>query len=289
MSALRVVHDWPMTPRPVLTIAIASFVVAACGAGDSDSADTTLPDVTLLTTTSEAPLFEEADADGDGESATTIGASDASTTPETDVSTAPPGEPAATTVAPPADVETTTTAPAPVTESTPVETAPPPVGGEFVLGADGLGAVPFGADPEQTIAFVTSIIGAPTMDTGWLDPFEIGPCGGDRIRQVSWNQLQLEFGDVSNVTEGQDHFYSFFYGVEGSSTPQPPGLKTAEKIGAGSSVAELIAAYSGVMLIEGDEFLGPSFTVNDNLAGRLSGVADDDVVEAIIGGRPCDG
>lgn len=299
MGAVGVVHDWLMTSRPVLTIAFASIVLAACGGGDSDGADTTISEITLLTTTTEAPLFEE--GDGVTEPPSTI-AAPIETVPATEaevsttVATAPTADATTSTTASP--VAADTTAP-PVTQTTPAdtapadtaptETAPAPIGGGFVLGADGLGAVQFGADPEQTITFVTSMIGAPTADTGWLDPFEIGPCGGTRIRQVRWNDLQLEFGDLSDVTEGRDHFYAYFYGVEGSSTPQPPGLKTAEQIGAGSAVVELIAAYPGATLRQGDEFVGPSFTVNDNLVGRLSGVTDDDVVEAFIGGRPCDG
>ncbi len=274
-----------MKSRPVLTIALASIVLAACGGGDSDGANTTIPEVTLLTTTSEAPLFEEGDGDIEPES-TDIAPDESTTLPQADVTTTLGDDAPTATVAPAVSVATTTL---PVAEATPPETAPPPTGGGFVLGADGLGAVRFGSDPEQTITFVTSVIGAPTIDTGWVDPFEIGPCGGTRIRQVSWNQLQLEFGDVSDVTAGRDHFYAYFYGVEGSSTPQPQGLKTAEQIGAGSSVAELLAAYPGATLLQGDEFIGPSFTINDNLAGRMSGIADDDVVEAVIGGRPCDG
>ncbi len=260
-----------MRSRPVLVIALVSIVLGAC-AGDSDEADATLPEVTLITTTSEAPDFEEAEP-----TVATTEETPAVTEPE--ITTAPLPE---TTTLPP---ETTTLPP----ETTAPETTQAPPSGDFVLGADGLGAVPFGADPEQTITFVTSLLGAPTRDTGWVDPFEIGPCGGTRIRQVNWNQLQLEFGDVSSVTTGRDHFYAYFYGAAGTSDPQPSGLATAESIGAGSSVAALLAAYPGATLLQGDEFIGPSFIVNDNLNGRLSGVADDDVVEAIIGGRPCDG
>ncbi len=260
-----------MRSRPVFVAVLASIVLAAC-AGDSDEADATLPEVTLITTTSEAPDFEESEP-----------------TVATTTEPAPVTEPEVTTTLPP---ETTALAPettALAPETTTSDTAPPPPSGDFVLGPDGLGAVPFGADPEQSITFVTSLLGAPTRDTGWVDPFEIGPCGGTRIRQVNWNQLQLEFGDVSNVTTGRDHFYAYFYGAAGTSDPQPPGLTTAENIGAGSTVAALLAAYPGTTLLQGDEFIGPSFIVNDNLNGRMSGIADDDLIEAIIGGRPCDG
>lgn len=278
MRALRVVHDGPMKSRTVVTAVIASIVLAACGGGDSDGGGTTLSEITLLTTTTEAPLFDDVDAE------TTVAEPEVGTTLEAST----------TTVAAPVTEVTTP----PATEATPsettaaeqpVETAPDLIGGEFVLGADGLGAVRFGGDAEQTIAYVTSVFGTPTADTGWVDPFEIGPCGGTRLRQVNWNELQLEFGDVSDVMNGRDHFYSYFYGVEGSSTPQPAGLATAEDIGAGSTIAELIAAYPAVVLLQGDDFVGPSFTINTNLTGRLSGITDTDVVQAVIGGRPCDG
>ena len=277
-----------MTYRPILTIAAASIILAACGGGDSDGAETTPPEVTLITNPPEVSVPQTSDPEP--EPTPDSGPVTAeSTVPETEVPTTVEA-PAVTTTEVPTTVATTTPPDETTTvETTPVETTPDPVGGEFELSADGLGAVQFGADPEQTITFVTSVIGPPTSDTGWVDPFEIGPCGGTRIRQVNWNQLKLEFGDVSDVIQGRDHFYAYFYGVEGSSTPEPAGLTTAENIGAGSTVASLLAAYPGAQLRLGDEFIGPSFTINDNLLGRISGVSDTDVVEAFIGGRPCDG
>ncbi len=277
-----------MTSRPFLVFAAAaSIVLVACGGGDSD-ADATVPEITLIPTTIEAPLFEE--GDGVVEPSTTDGADDStSTAPASDVDATvatPPATEAPATVE--ADPGTVTPAPQ-AADPVPTEPAPTSVGGDFVLGPDGLGAIPFGTEPEQTITFLTSVLGAPTADTGWVDPFEIGPCGGTRIRRVDWNQLQLEFGDASDVVQGRDHFYAYFYGGEGSATVQPAGLQTAEGVGVGSSVASLLAAYPGVTLFQGDDLIGPSFNVNDNLTGRMSGTADDDVVEVVIGGLPCDG
>ncbi len=34
--------------------------------------------------------------------------------------------------------------------------------------------------------------------------------------------------------------------------------------------------------------MNDSFFVNDNLTGRLSGLADSDLVQMVIGGIPCD-
>ena len=146
----------------------------------------------------------------------------------------------------------------------------------------------FGADPDGVITFVTSFLGGATADTGWVDPFTIGACGGTQLRQVTWGDLQLEFGDVSDIAEGRPHFYAYYYGKEGQSSASPAGLETAEGISVGSTVAQLLAAYPTVQLRIGDEFMNDSFFVNDNLTGRLSGLADPDVVQMVIGGIPCE-
>ena len=50
----------------------------------------------------------------------------------------------------------------------------------------------------------------------------------------------------SDVVQGRDHFYAYFYGSEGSSTPQPAGFQTAEQIGAGSTVVGAARRVPGV-------------------------------------------
>ena len=50
----------------------------------------------------------------------------------------------------------------------------------------------------------------------------------------------------------------------------------------------LYAAYRDVVVEAGEEGLFLSnFYVDDNLSGRLTGGADDDLVTVIIGGDPC--
>ncbi|MFK7918832.1 MAG: hypothetical protein AB8G14_12185 [Ilumatobacter sp.] len=293
-----------MTARPALFVVVA-LSIAACGGG-SDEADISIPEITLITTTTEPPVFEA----GDDDTVTSDDASDvsvASTEEPADsepVDSADPSDPAATSDDSDAPVETATpttatpttetpitatpTTGAPTTEPTP-ETTQPPIGGDFVLGASGLGAVQFGADPEGTITFVSSLLGAPTFDTGWVPPFDIGPCGGSQVRQVSWNDLLLEFGDVSDITEGRDHLYAYYYGRVGTSTPSPAGFTTADGVGVGSTVAELIAANPATEFRQGDDFIEPNFSISNSLAGLLSGLADDDVIEVFIGGLPCNG
>jgi hypothetical protein len=267
-----------MRTRPFVAASALALVISACGGG-SDDADDSLPEITLITTTTSLAPFEPSDSIPDS-------ALDDTSGPDVEPTTvADSAEPVISTGAE-SSVAPESTA---VTTVAPDTTAPAPgSAGGFVLGTDGLGSVSFGADPDGVITFVTSFLGGATSDTGWVDPFTIGACGGTQLRQVTWGDLQLEFGDVSDIAEGRPHFYAYYYGKEGSSTASPAGLETPDGISIGSSVAQLLQAYPGVQLRLGDEFMNDSFFVNQNLTGRLSGLADVDLVEMIIGGIPCD-
>ncbi|WP_420453493.1 hypothetical protein [Ilumatobacter sp.] len=273
---------------PLLALALGlASVSAACGSdGDSEVAT---PDVTLIPRTSAAAAAPASSAEP------------VETAPSASEPTAAPAPtasgPSSTTAAP-----TTSTPPSPdgsgaPTSSdpaaAPAETAsattePASVEARFDLTSSGIGSTTFGADPDGAVAFISSFLGEPTADTGWIDPFEVGVCDGTRLRQVSWADLQLEFGDVSDITDGRDHFSAYTYGSEGSASALPPALSTPEGITVGSTVGDLLAAYPGVTLIEGDDFVAPSFSVNDALGGRLSGLTGADVVEVVVGGLPCE-
>ncbi len=263
-----------MVRRAGLLTAFA-VAVAACG-GSSDEAVPVSVEVTLITaapTTTETPL-QPVDSAPD--------ADDDTATDETDTEA---GDAATSTVpestAPESTVETTTTT---------TEPAGPNAAETFALETNGLGATAFGADPDGTITFVSSFLGPPTADTGWIDPFTIGPCGGTQLRQVNWGELRLEFGDVSNITVDRPHFYAYTYGREGSGgVVQPAGLTTADGLGLGTSVIDLLGLYPTVELRVADEFIAANFIINDSLTGRLSGLGDNGVVELSIGGLQGEG
>lgn len=242
----------------------AGCLVAACGGGD-DAADTTLSEITLLTTTTTEPPFA----------------------PETTITTDSVAETTTSTAVTTSTVEASTSVP--VETAAPETTAAPQPTGPFAIETDGIGAAAFGAAPDGVIDFVSSILGAPTSDTGWVDPFDIGPCAGTQLRQVAWADLLLEFGDVSNITEGRQHFYGYYYGNEQAVTALPPGIATSTGLTVGSTVAELLEAHPDVDLFSGDEFLGPNFLINDALRGTLTGLADTDVITSFVGGLPCNG
>jgi len=275
-----------MRTRSFVAATAAVLVITACGGG-SDDADDSLPEITLITTTTSLPPFDPSDSvvdstDGDVETGTET-SPDTETSSEVSPETPAPSE--STDAAGPTTLPVDT-APS-IAPETPATTTPP-AGADFSLQTDGLGAVSFGANPDGVITFVTSFLGDASADTGWVDPFTIGACGGTQLRQVTWDDLQLEFGDVSNIAEGRPHFYAYYYGKEGLSTASPAGLETDAGISVGSSVAQLLQAYPGVQLRSGNEFVNDSFFINDNLTGRLSGLADPDLVQMVIGGIPCE-
>jgi hypothetical protein len=240
--------------RAVLILALA---VCACSGNDA-TGDTMTPLITTTTTTTLPPTTLRP---------TTLPATTTTSTTSTTTSTTSTTTSTSTTT-------TTTTIPRSV---------------ELVLRQDGLGDASFGVDVEEVIDYIRSIVGAPTSDSGWADPFSaFGVCPGTEVRGVTWGDLLVLFSDESLVATGRRHFFSYTYGpafIDG--TPRPPAMRTPEGITVGSTVAELRAAYPEVVVTPGDEIFGPSFHVNDNLNGFLTGDTDADTVEAIIGGVGC--
>ena len=160
-------------------------------------------------------------------------------------------------------------------------------GAELVLRTNGLGDAAFGAEPDGVVAYVSAIIGASTVDSGWIDPLSVGACPGTEFRQVSWGDLVLQFSDVSSVTSGRRHFFSYLYGPAFGAAIAPAGLKTDAGIGVGSTVAELTGTYPNVVINPGDDLGGPNFLVNDGLAGFLTGITPTDTVTSVLGGQGC--
>ena len=70
------------------------------------------------------------------------------------------------------------------------------------LRTDGFSGVAFGTDAETAIAAFTAELGAPSEDTGWVEPLSISTCGGTQARRLSWGALSMLFGDQSPVRAG---------------------------------------------------------------------------------------
>lgn len=157
------------------------------------------------------------------------------------------------------------------------------------LSAAGLGDALFGADADQTIEYVTAILGAPTTDSGWQDPLVIGAaCPGTKVRFVDWHDLSLFFTDESPAASGTPHFASYTYGpsVNGA-VIDPFGLTTDKGVGIGATVEFLRASYPKVKVDAGDEISGPNFYIQDGLTGFLTGAANADTIISFVGGFGC--
>ena len=162
--------------------------------------------------------------------------------------------------------------------------------------------LPFGNDDDDTIANLTSALGPPADDSGWLDSLtdgwdRFGVCPSPRVRGVSWGEggdvsLQVLFtdGDTDFWFGGVEHFFTFYY----SDSSAPTGLTTPEGIGVGSSLGQLKAAYDPAKIEILEAFFDPAqgFWSYDSqpwtgLWGFATGQTDADVITSLNGGRGC--
>jgi hypothetical protein len=194
-----------------------------------------------------------------------------------------------TTIAPTTTAAATTTSSSTTSTSSTTTTTISPVVRELVLRLDGVGQAAFGADPDGVVEYVQSLLGAPTGDTGWVDPSSFALCPGNEVRRVDWGVLSLLFSDETPVAAGRRHFFAWEYGREDQLGAEPQGLATSGGTTLGSRVVDLRAEFPDVAVNPGEEdgVIPPNFYLNDNFRGLLTGAADDDVVTVMFGGYGC--
>jgi hypothetical protein len=264
-------------------LGVGALFVAGCSGSASDSEKSLPPSLTVVTASSTTEP-----------TTTTV----AQTLPATTTTTTPPTE-APTTVLPTTAAPALTVAPTPPATIVPLATIPsipPPkpsttAPAVLELGPDGIGKASFGGDPEQTIQYISSVVGAPSSDSGWVaatptSPF--GICYGTDVRGVRWGDLLLLFGDEAHPDHVR-HFFGYNFGTFDTNPPAltggPAGLRTAKGITVGSTVAEVKAAYKGVQV-----FAGPpaTFELPDaDLGGELTNASPAGVVTSVYGGGGC--
>lgn len=212
-----------------------------------------------------------------------------STTAAAPTTTAPASADSTSTTLVPADISTTTVSSETLPPAGEGAEAGPEAVAELVLRQDGIGTKSFGAPADEVVAHVTSLAGAPTVDSGWLDALDspYGACPGPRVRVVQWGQLQLYFGDESDVSTEPGHFYYYSYGAFTDQPPAPEGLLTADGIGLGSTVAEIRAAYPEAEMYD-DPLYGAGFIVTPGgTSGTLTDATDIGRVTVLFGGVGC--
>lgn len=183
-------------------------------------------------------------------------------------------------------VESTTSA-VPASSALPTTSTIPAVEG-LGLSAQGLGTALFGAGAESVVDYVVSILGQPTTDSGWIDPFAIGvACPGSEIRFVEWDDLRLFFSDDTTAASSVRHFASFSYGPAFGPAPSPYGLATDRGIRLGATVRDLRTAHPGGILSPGDDVVGPRYQIEDGFVAYVTEAVGAGIVRSFQGGYGC--
>lgn len=205
----------------------------------------------------------------------------ASTTTVADTTTTTAG-PTTTTAAP---TTTTTVAPTTTTTSAPA----------VELSDEGIQAgdtwIYFGYDDDDAVAAVSAVLGPPTHDSGWTDPFgDYGVCPAPEVRGVHWSGLILLFtkADTDFWTGGVEHFFAFTF------TNIPPDLATTQGLMLGDTIADLQAIYGGPDLVIDENPFDPSAAIWSydaapwtGLYGFATSQNPDGLIISINGGRGC--
>jgi len=173
------------------------------------------------------------------------------------------------------------------------EDAAVPAGAGVVPSREGLGVAALGQDADEALAALEAAMGRPNTVTRWLPPEHSlwGRCPGKRVRGAKWGDLWVLFGEDTPLGEGR-YLFGWMLGQAGVSGAT--GLRTAEGIGIGSTVAELRAAYGDRLELAPYE-LGARFTVSAEggqpataeFGGVAAGTGDADPVRTLRGGLPC--
>lgn len=219
---------------------------------------------------------------GSGDTTTTV-----TSTTVADTTTSSTSSTTTTVAATTSSTSTTSSVPLTTVAPTAAPTTSPP-GAALVLREDGVGDARFDAAADGVIAYVSTFVGAPTTDSGWVDPLTFGVCPGASVRIVAWSDLSLFF--TSNDVQGADGGQFFFYQYGPPFNPQrvePFGLRTAGGITVGDTVAKLRAGHPSGTLEPGDEFSGPTYSIAPGLFVYVSDATDAGVVDEFVGGFGC--
>jgi hypothetical protein len=255
----------PWIAVAVMALVLVTVVIANRGDSEPTAADTTTSAVETTTTVIETTTTTEP-----AKTTTTVIETTTTAPAETTTTTAPPDT-------------TTTTAVAP---------------GTVALTDEGIYAdetwIHFGFDDEAAIAAVTTVLGAPTDDSGWVDGFSspYGVCPPPVVRGVHWGSLTLLFtqADSDFWSAGVPHFFAYNY----FANEPPVDLQTTEGITVGDSIGMLRAAYPGPDLVIDESPFDPAAGIWfydqqswTGMWGYANGQTDAHVITSINGGQGC--
>ena len=145
----------------------------------------------------------------------------------------------------------------------------------------------FGDNADSTLSRVVALVGQASSDTGWK---QAELCIGDETRRVVFGNLELVFTkNASGVVNGSRTFEQWFVDEPGK---QPDGLVTLDRIGIGSTVADLRRVYGAAMKI-GQPIVGDPtglFSTSEGgtaIDGITTGTSDRSSVRQMWAGTAC--
>lgn len=211
----------------------------------------------------------------------------ASTTTEPSPSTTAPSTTTSTDATTTTTTEVTTTTSEPA--STTTSTEPPER--VLVLRPDGIDGAYFGDDASQVLDALTTVLGSPDSDTGWVDQMaNYGTCLGDTVRFVQWGSLRVFFTDGPSdwAPAGVRHLAS--YTQSGALSDHVLDLVTSDGLSLGSPVGDIRALYGDDAVVD-DPAYGPLFVYDPPgfgyQWGEVTGTAAEDTILSIVGGFAC--
>jgi hypothetical protein len=291
------------TPVPLLVFLLI-VVLAVLGyqrfLADEEPTTTEATTTTEVSTTTEATTTTEVSTTTEATTTTEVSTTTEATT-TTEVSTT---------------TEATTTTEVPTTTEPPPTTTRPPLGPVSISGqglllfaaSDDSTFLELGGPVDTTLDAVSAVLGDPDRDSGWAsDP----GCAGSSVRRVGFGSLELVLVDrdptdappAEDVPEGGDTEE----GAETTTTVAPPGepgfgaefgrwflsgtdsvdsgFWTLERIGVGSTVADVRLAYpDGFSVVQTDQADPAGFFDLDpiGLAGPISGATSNTTDEGRV-------
>jgi hypothetical protein len=164
----------------------------------------------------------------------------------------------------------------------------------LVLRGDGLGSVALGDEAESAVEVLTSLLGPPDDDSGWIPALSgFGTCPGEEVRGLRWATLWVLMTDGTTEwrDDGVPHFFTYLNSVFYDEV-KSLGLTTEEGIALGSTLDALREAYGEDVVVIFDDFADGyiySITVPPpgRLGGGLTGDLDEDLITSIDGGSGC--
>lgn len=168
--------------------------------------------------------------------------------------------------------------------SSPPPTVDAPLPSPLVLHTSGIGPFAVGDEPDTVIEGISSTVGGPDRDSGWIDSDSVyGRCPGATMRAVGWGSLFLVFVEDNGTQALYTWTYGFDHETGARGDPRGLGLRTTSGIGLGSSRSDIIAAHGNAVTFEDDAGLDIyGFRIDpDGATAHLRGV--------VAGPEPDDG